>query len=120
MSVVDEKLAGPAVSSRSTGSDSIAPASPARRPWWKRGGEDISFARVDQESSTTSATRPGEDLETGTRALVNVQGSVFEDSGAAQFYEPNEKYEGRHRFDPKATWSPDEERRLVRTVRCPT
>lgn len=119
MSVVDDKLAEPAVSSRSTGSDSIAPASPARRLWWKWGGEDISFAPVDQGSSTTSDTKR-DDLETGTTGLVNVKGSVFDDSSAAQFYEPPEKYEGRHRFDPKATWTPDEERRLVRAVRYPT
>ena len=28
--------------------------------------------------------------------------------------EPHESYEGRHRWDPEASWSPDEEKRLVR------
>ena len=44
------------------------------------------------------------------------QGSVFEDEDGAGFYKPIEKYEGRHRFVPDATWTPEEERRLVRTV----
>jgi hypothetical protein len=28
-------------------------------------------------------------------------------------------YEGRHRFDPDYTWTPEEEKRLVRKVRDP-
>lgn len=27
---------------------------------------------------------------------------------------PHESYEGRHRFDPTATWTPEEEKRVIR------
>lgn len=27
---------------------------------------------------------------------------------------PHETYEGRHRFDPQATWTPEEEKKVVR------
>lgn len=86
-----------------------------RKPWWKLGGKDISFAPVDADSITTpNSGSVKDDVETpGTN---NIHGSVFDDSRAAEFYQPVEKYEGKHRFDPTATWTPEEERKLVRTV----
>jgi hypothetical protein len=44
---------------------------------------------------------------------------VFSDPDAALIYKPIENYEGSHRFDPTATWTPQEESALVRTVSCP-
>lgn len=87
-----------------------------RRPWWKLGGQDISFAAVDPASATGSSSGSLEDFQGGSENNVH---SVFDDTAAAQFYKPIEKYEGLHRFDPNATWSPEEERKLVRTVLCP-
>ena len=84
-----------------------------RRPWWKLGGEDISFAAVDSGVSSKSGSVK-DDLE--TNGINDIHGSVFDNSSAAQFYQPIEKYEGRHRFDPTATWTPQEEQKLVRTV----
>jgi hypothetical protein len=87
-----------------------------KRPWWKLGGADVSFTTVDSASVTTSSSGSlKEDIESSTQN--NIHGSVFDDSRAAQFYQPVEKYEGRHRFDPSATWTSEEEQRLVRTVR---
>ena len=31
-------------------------------------------------------------------------------------YVPIHNYEGRHRYDPKAEWTPEEEKRLIRKV----
>lgn len=81
-----------------------------RRKWWTIGGKDRSFAPVDPNSITASI----DDFENHNQA--NIHGSVFDDHGAAAFYQPVEKYEGRHRFDPSATWTPEEENRLLKTV----
>lgn len=43
-------------------------------------------------------------------------GSVFEDEVLAKFYEPPEEYEGKHRFDVNARWTPTEEKALLRKV----
>ena len=84
------------------------------RPWWKFGGQDQSFIPSHLESDSSTSGSLKEDLETNA---YNTKGeSVFDDTRAADFYKPIEKYEGRHRFDPSATWSDDEERRLVRRV----
>ena len=86
---------------------------PRRRPWWALGGQDLSFATARPETSTEHPpTSKGE----AHVAENNIQQSVIADSQAAEFYEPIEKYEGRHRFDPNATWSEEEERKLVRRV----
>jgi hypothetical protein len=43
-------------------------------------------------------------------------GEVLAFGGGAEFYEPIAKYEGRHRYDPKITWTDEEEKRLIRRV----
>ena len=45
------------------------------------------------------------------------QANAVEDGDLRKFYEPIAAYEGRHRYDPKAQWTPQEEKRLVRRVR---
>jgi hypothetical protein len=87
------------------------------RPWWKLGGKDISFATVDPASASVSLHS---DIENSSGDETNIKGTVFDDHAAAEFYRPVEKYEGRHRFDPTATWTPEEERKLLRTVTPPT
>jgi hypothetical protein len=46
------------------------------------------------------------------------QGDVYASGGLTKFYEPIPEYEGRHRWDPHAEWTEDEEKRLVRKVSC--
>ncbi len=99
-------------------SPQISTSPPPKQAWWTLGGPDISFAPVDPASvSTSNSASLKDDIESSREK--NIHGSVFDDSGAAQFYQPVEKYEGRHRFDPDATWTPEEEQKLVRTVRIP-
>jgi len=115
MSQLEEKGPGPDVNERS-GESLQTTTQIAKRPWWKFGGPDISFAAVDPVSVTTSTpTSIKDDVETSGEQ--NIHGSVFDDSKAAELYKPVAKYEGRHRFDPSATWTEEEERKLVRTVR---
>ena len=81
--------------------------------WWQFGGKDRIFVASQKQPSKTSLTSSQEDeLENDN----NVFGSVFSDSRAVEFYKPIEKYEGRHRFDMHATWSDEEEKKLIRKV----
>ncbi|KAL8788407.1 MAG: hypothetical protein Q9195_007286 [Heterodermia aff. obscurata] len=83
-------------------------------PWWKFGGRDRSYIPTRNEpskSSLDSLTDP-RDIENENNADL----SVFNDTKAYDIYKPIEKYEGRHRFDPRATWSAGEEKKLVRKV----
>lgn len=41
---------------------------------------------------------------------------TFDNVGLQKHYEPIDAYEGKHRYDPKATWTVEEEKKLVRKV----
>lgn len=41
---------------------------------------------------------------------------AFIGGGTLESYEPIPEYEGRHRYDPKAQWTEDEEKKLVRKL----
>lgn len=47
------------------------------------------------------------------------RGEAYAEGGSTRFYEPIPEYEGRHRWDPTAEWTPAEEKKLVRKVRFP-
>lgn len=81
--------------------------------WWRFGGKDRTFVSSQKETSKTSLTSSQEDEIDNDNTI---HGSVFSDSRAVEFYKPIEKYEGRHRFDMHATWSDEEEKKLVRRV----
>ena len=82
-----------------------------RRKWWHLGGEDIVFVPVRNDGSGSSKG------DFDTNVTETADGTVFSDSRTADIYAPIEKYEGAHRFDPKATWTEEEELALVRRVR---
>ena len=83
-------------------------------PWWKFGGHDRIFVPSRLGTSDLTLSSLGKDAD--SESENNNDGTVFSDSRVAEFYEPIEKYEGKHRFDPQATWSDEEERKLVRRV----
>ncbi|KAI1628021.1 phthalate transporter [Exophiala viscosa] len=79
------------------------------KKWWQFGGRDVSYVSVDdgivdQKSSETSSLS-----DTGKN--VN---NVFVSPEALEIYKPVEGFEGTHRFNPTATWTPQEEKTLVR------
>ncbi len=116
MSDLGKKASDPDISEKTGAQFPISSTTVTKRPWWKLGGKDLSFTPVDADSvAPSSSASVNEDTEAG--AANNTHGSVFNDSRAAQFYQPIEKYEGKHRFDPNATWTAEEEQKLVRTVR---
>ena len=57
-----------------------------------------------------------------TKSSDEFQGTrnhIFDDSDAAEYWAnvyEKAQYEGRHRFDPSFTWTPEEEKKLVRKV----
>ncbi|TVY27419.1 putative transporter [Lachnellula hyalina] len=115
MSQSDEKGAGPNIHDSGGENIQISTTQAPKKKWWNIGGPDISFAAVDPApASNSSSTSIKDDIETS--GAQTVQGSVFDDSKAAELYQPVEKYEGRHRFDPSATWTEEEERKLIRSL----
>ena len=82
-----------------------------KKPWWKLGGEDYSFVSVNAgygSSPSSSDTKLG---------IVDKLGQhVYEDEETKALYKPIEGYEGSHRFDPDFKWTPEEEKRLVKTL----
>jgi hypothetical protein len=42
--------------------------------------------------------------------------ATFDTGSLESHYAPIEQYEGRHRYDPKFEWTPQEEKRVVRKV----
>jgi len=55
------------------------------------------------------------DLET-IREAKQTEGEAFASGGQARYYEPIDSYEGKHRWDPKAEWTEEEERKVVRKL----
>ena len=91
----------------------VVDAHPVKRdPWWKFGGNDVSFVSVDAgyakvaESASSSDTKLNEPLGQ----------HVWETEESREIYKPIEGYEGAHRFKPGFQWEPEEERKLVRQV----
>lgn len=82
--------------------------------WWKFGGRDRIFvpSRLQGSESTFKDFQGDRTVDDDH----NADGNVFSEPRAIEIYKPIEKYEGRHRFDLHATWSDEEEKRLVRRV----
>lgn len=63
---------------------------------------------------------PANNMEIGSKSFYSYQQDPSKghvDVGREKIHEsirPHESYEGGHRFDPGATWTAEEERRLVR------
>ncbi|KAL9612353.1 MAG: hypothetical protein Q9167_003040 [Letrouitia subvulpina] len=77
-------------------------------PWWKFGGRDRIFIPIREETSEIHPEDGG----------IAADESVFSNVKARDIYKPIDKYEGRHRFDVNATWTDDEEKKLVQRTIC--
>jgi hypothetical protein len=80
-----------------------------RRKWWQFGGKDFAYVSVDSGYESRSENSSNEDL-------VKNRDNVFVAPEATEIYKPVEGFEGTHRFDPNATWSAEEEKKLRRRV----
>ena len=61
------------------------------------------------------------DSEISSHNLANDEPGKADDAETVgtrlqKYYAPIDNYEGRHRYDPKAKWTPEEEKRLVRRL----
>jgi hypothetical protein len=62
----------------------------------------------------------GHDIEAAPQARISEDGNSLKApvrvgrEELADIVPPHESYEGRHRFDPEAKWTAEEERRVVR------
>lgn len=56
------------------------------------------------------------DLKASSIEEVVLSESVIDDDILAEHYKPREDYEGYHRFDPKAVWTAEEEKVLLRKI----
>jgi hypothetical protein len=81
------------------------------KPWWKFGGKDYSFVSVNAGYTSTASSS-----ETKLESTEKLGRNVYETDEAKDIYKPIQGYEGAHRFDPQFKWSPEEEKRLVKTV----
>ena len=71
---------------------------------------------VPQEESED--TKIGAETEKGFFAR-STRDATFDTRKLESHYAPIEEYEGRHRYDTKFEWTPQEEKRVVRKV-CDT
>lgn len=76
------------------------------------------IVEIDSKTGEIQATTSESDSDNNT-SLGNLQqarGQAYAEGGLTKFYVPIPEYEGRHRWDPRAEWTPAEEKRLVRKV----
>jgi hypothetical protein len=83
----------------------------AKKRWWQF-GTDRSFVLVDDNWSGSSSLKSDEEYSKKN----DLSGTVFSDPSAAAIYKPVDGYEGNHRIDPTATWTDQEEKKLIRRV----
>ena len=87
------------------------PKKPKQRRWWQFGGQDVSYVSVDDGLEPNSETSSQK-----SEGVVKAVNTVWESPEALDIYKPTAKFEGSHRFEPSATWQPEEEKKLVRKV----
>ncbi|KAH9939829.1 major facilitator superfamily domain-containing protein [Amylocystis lapponica] len=69
----------------------------------------------DSASSIVKVSLDDGSVEKASPVIVT-QNSVFDDEVLAKHFVPPDNYEGKHRFDPDATWTEAEEKKLVRRI----
>jgi len=80
-------------------------------------GKDLGATTINQDATSTGSSG---DEERAANDLGSDGEHVFSDPKVAEYWRgvyENARYECRHRFDPSATWTPEEEKKLRRRVR---
>lgn len=79
-------------------------------------GKDLNATTHTQDTTSTDSSG---DEEHAANDLGGNGEHVFSDPKVAEYWRgvyENARYECRHRFDPTATWTPEEEKKLRRRV----
>ena len=79
-------------------------------------GKDLNTTTNTQDATSTDSSG---DEERAANDLGSNDEHVFSDPKVAEYWRgvyENARYECRHRFDPTATWTPEEEKKLRRRV----
>ncbi|CAG9985038.1 unnamed protein product [Clonostachys byssicola] len=76
--------------------------------------KSIATSEIKPKASSNGSLTDGSGSEHG-KGLYG-DGDTFAVGASAVHYEPIPEYEGRHRYDPKAEWTPQEEKKLVRKL----
>ena len=85
------------------------------RKWWDLSGNNVNHVSVDlgyEERSAAASKISDAPLATNTD-------NVFVAPEAMEIYKPVDGFEGAHRFNPSATWTLEQENKLVRKVGHP-
>jgi hypothetical protein len=79
-------------------------------------GKELNTTTLSQDATSTDSSG---DEERATNDFGGSGEHVFSDPKVAEYWRnvyENARYECRHRFDPSATWTPEEEKKLKRRV----
>ena len=74
---------------------------------------DAGQSTFAKTNATTVPSKDSEQVAGDLKAIADANESV---DSLEKFYVPIERYEGRHRYDPKATWTEAEEKSLIRRL----
>lgn len=71
---------------------------------------------IDPDSKIVSEYPSSDDVSKKVKKAEYNDRDAFVGGGSLEAYEPIATYEGRHRYDPKAQWAEEEEKKLVRKL----
>ena len=77
--------------------------------------EGAAFSHANEPVLTSEASSDLAELGDDTKR-ASIHTGANEETGLQQYYIPIDTYEGRHRYDPTAQWSHQEEKKLIRKL----
>ena len=78
--------------------------------------EHTTFTIDPELKQVSSEYSSSDDVSKEVRKPEYNDRDAFIGGGSLEAYEPIPEYEGRHRYDPKAQWTEEEEKKLVRKL----